>query len=367
MAGARKIKICFVGWGDHVHLERWAGYFPKLGYDVSVISFSGFGHYPDEVAQFSLESIPLKSHKLRMLYLKYLLWKLKPDIVHAHYAGFLLPITKVWRGTLVLTAWGSDIYRMESISETDRAQLIGLLATPDMITCDSNDLAEKIQYLSKIRPNKVQVIQWGVDTNVFAPSTEEASIKAELGISGQPVVISPRSFLPLYRIIEIIKAFHKVVALVPNAVLLLKRYNQDDNYNDEILNLVRELGLSEQVIILDRVEYHQMADFYRAGDVMVSIPETDGTPMSLLESMACGCPPVVSDVLSVKEWVTHGVNGLVVSGDDIDTLAAAIVSLLMDKEKSNHIVTENLTLVKSKASQDVNMQRMSELYKQLVS
>ena len=37
------MKLCFVGWGDNGHLERWAGYFAQRGHDVSVISVTGVG------------------------------------------------------------------------------------------------------------------------------------------------------------------------------------------------------------------------------------------------------------------------------------------------------------------------------------
>ena len=43
---AQRMKICFLGWGDHIHVERWAACFACMGHDVSVISVTGRGLLP---------------------------------------------------------------------------------------------------------------------------------------------------------------------------------------------------------------------------------------------------------------------------------------------------------------------------------
>ena len=105
------MKICFVGWGDHVHLERWAGYFANQGLEVSVISMSGPGDYPKGVSQYLL-GLAQRGPRWKVLKLRYLLWKIKPDVVHVHWAHFANLLAKAWSGPLVVTAWGSDILRL---------------------------------------------------------------------------------------------------------------------------------------------------------------------------------------------------------------------------------------------------------------
>jgi glycosyltransferase involved in cell wall biosynthesis len=58
------------------------------------------------------------------------------------------------------------------------------------------------------------------------------------------------------------------------------------------------------------------------------VPELLG--QSLLEGMACGAPAVATDVASLPEIVTHGVNGLLVPPGDPAALGAALDALAHD-------------------------------------
>jgi glycosyltransferase involved in cell wall biosynthesis len=67
----------------------------------------------------------------------------------------------------------------------------------------------------------------------------------------------------------------------------------------------------------------ELALAYRRSAIFVSVPESDGTSVSLLESMGAGCLPVLSDLPANREWVHDGVDGLLV--DDLDRLDASLL------------------------------------------
>ncbi len=56
----------------------------------------------------------------------------------------------------------------------------------------------------------------------------------------------------------------------------------------------------------------EMAKFYNGIDVICVAATAEGTPLPLLEAMACGCFPVTTDVGIVPEIIQHGKNGLIV-------------------------------------------------------
>ncbi len=56
----------------------------------------------------------------------------------------------------------------------------------------------------------------------------------------------------------------------------------------------------------------EMPDFYNSLDVITCASTAEGDPRPLIEGMACGCFPVVTDVGIVSELVRHGHNGLIV-------------------------------------------------------
>lgn len=358
---AQPIRLCFVGWGEHVHTERWVAQYVRPGYDVRVISLSGRGVYPAAVHQYHLPQLPIGDWRARRMWLRALLAWLRPDIVHVQYAGLLLNVAPLWDGPLVVTVWGSDIYRTDQTSSADYEALATYLARADCVTCDSVDLVDAIRRFCAPHAPPTEVIQWGVDTALFAPAPGPSLFAREFGIADCTVFLSPRSFTPLYRLTDIVAAFAEVSRDLNDAVLLMKRYNAEPAYAEEVARLVAALGMQERVFIIDRIDYTDMVDYYRTGHILVSVPESDGTPMSLLEGMACGCYPIVSDVPSLHEWITDGENGRIVPIGSVPALAEAMLECARSANLGPAI-TANLQMVSARASQAANQEKMLGLY-----
>lgn len=363
------MKICYIGWGDHVHVERWAGWFARSGDHVSIISVSGFGSYPQGVEQYRLEGTwaARLSYRLRVRRLEKLLGCIRPDLVHVHWAHFASLLDGRWAGPTVITAWGSDVYRLDHMHGDVRDSLIRALRRASLVTCDSRDQAETLETLAALAPGAVEVVQWGVDTALFTPEPRPGRLAHELGISECPVILSPRNFTQLYNLDQIVTAFAGVVRARPDAILLMKRYRGDEEYCERIDRLIDELDLRGHVHIVSELAYEDMADFYRSGRVLVSIPTSDGTPMSLLEGMACGCVPVVSDLRSVAEWVRDGEQGYVVPvGAATEKLVVAILAALEDGESTRCLTEKNAQMIRALASQEAHMTRMRSMYQALI-
>lgn len=352
-------RICFVGWADHVHLERWAGYFAEQGHDVSVISFTGRGSYPSSVRQHVI-GLPGRGRRWIEWKLRYLLWRLRPQIVHVHWAHFAVSVRRAWSGPLVVTAWGSDIYRSEAFSDAQRKQLGQALRASDRITCDSEDLARTIRAGFMVAPNRVDVIQWGVDTALFCPQGPD--LRSVLELADREVVLSARNFTRLYNQDKVIAAFDALRRERPRAFLLMKNYGGDAQVVSEIEREIAHRGLLSHVRILGSVAYEEMPKLYRTADVTISIPSSDAAPMSLLEAMACGSPTVVCDLPSLREWVTEGETGRLVDPSRPEQSARAMRELLEDRAMRRRIVTSARQLVEARASQRVHMARMSSIY-----
>jgi glycosyltransferase involved in cell wall biosynthesis len=62
----------------------------------------------------------------------------------------------------------------------------------------------------------------------------------------------------------------------------------------------------------------------------VSVSRSDSTSQSLLEGMAAGLLPVVSDIPGNREWVMHRESGLLVPTGDAEALAAALLEAAAD-------------------------------------
>jgi len=357
--------LCFVGWGGHVHLERWGGYFARQGHRVSILSLSGRGVYPAGARQFDLGRFSF-SYRLQKLYARWLLHWLKPDLVHVHYLGNGLVLSGAWSGPLVMTAWGSDIYRIGHVDPGTASDVLNMVRRADLITADSTDLARETEKLAGLPLGKVEVVQWGVDTETFTPAAGPSALARSLGIVGRPTVLSPRNFTPLYNLVTVVRAFKRVLGELPDAVLIMKRYAGTAEYVAEVEGEIDRLGIRDSVHVVERVPHEQMPDFYRTGQVIVSVPASDATPVSLLEGMACGCVPVASDLPSLREWIEGGVNGFLVPPGNVDATAASIVRALRDRVWAENCVAANVNLMAEHASQNAAMEQMKELYSRLV-
>jgi glycosyltransferase involved in cell wall biosynthesis len=97
-------------------------------------------------------------------------------------------------------------------------------------------------------------------------------------------------------------------------------------------------------------------------DVYVSTSLSDGTSVSLLEAMASGAFPVVTDIAANKEWIADGINGFLVPIEDEASLANKIVQSLRDEELTERARHTNWEVVREKAYLKHHMEHLRTIY-----
>ena len=101
-------------------------------------------------------------------------------------------------------------------------------------------------------------------------------------------------------------------------------------------------------------------------EVSVSVSAHDGTPNSLLEAMACGCFPIAGDIESIREWITPGVNGLLVEPSKPQALAEAILLALDHPELRSSAAEANLKIIQQHAEVNLVRSQIQVFYKRLI-
>lgn len=96
----------------------------------------------------------------------------------------------------------------------------------------------------------------------------------------------------------------------------------------DIFRAIENLGLQQDVIILDHVPDEDLAELYARADLFVYLSLYEGFGLPVLEAMACGAPVLVSNSSALPEVV--GDAGVLVSPNDVNAVAHEIARLIAD-------------------------------------
>ncbi len=277
-----------------------------------------------------------------------------PDIVHAHnVSGYGYWALLARRHPLVMTCWGSDVLRVPEEGYFQEVAIVESLRSADLITGDAHHLLDEARRLA----SPEAPLEWWQ----FGVPLERYSVAPTRG--NPPIVLSTRRMRPLYRLETIIHAFRRVAEFVPKAQLVMIG---DDYLRPDLEALVRELGLSRRVLFPGWTEEAELRDWYARASVFVSVPESDSTPVSLLEAFASSLPVVLSDLPANREWVTQNRNGAIVPVGDVDATAHAISEMLLQPERSKRWGRENRLTAEKHCGRNTNMLQMEQWYRELL-
>jgi glycosyltransferase involved in cell wall biosynthesis len=131
---------------------------------------------------------------------------------------------------------------------------------------------------------------------------------------------------------------------------------------------IRQLNISQNLLILDRLlSLKEVSDVLNISDIVISIPPSDSLPKSVLEGMACGCIPVVSNTFGTRELLDNSKFKLFFTTGEADDLAEKLIDIINRYSTiKNEIITWNLNIVKEKYSWEFSYMEMENLYKEAI-
>jgi glycosyltransferase involved in cell wall biosynthesis len=114
--------------------------------------------------------------------------------------------------------------------------------------------------------------------------------------------------------------------------------------NIELKRLSKKLKLDNNIEFLGYIE--DAPSFLNSGKIYILTSETEGLPTAMIEAMACGLPPVISNVGNVPDVIKDEVNGFLIKDyRNEDDYVTAISKLLSDKKLYKKI-SENALAVR---------------------
>lgn len=351
--------FAILGNAETQHLSIWIEPFVN-DYDIHVITLQPNGLLSKNVKIHKLKPYTgtRLDYFLNLCFVNKILRRLNPDLLHVHYAtfyGYLGACARVDCPKL-LSIWGSDITRVPQQSSLGRMLVRYVLKRYDWINAPAEHIREKIMRLSCVNLN-IDVFQYGVRTDLLLPRKERASRDCIR-------IVSLRNWDPLYRIDKIIDGFELYCENYNDADLFIFGKGTPDE-EKLIRDKIDSSSYSQHIHFIGYIQRDRLMTFLRDSDIFISIPETDGTPLSLMEAMCLGLFPIVSDIDANREWIL-GSNGLRLKSVTANTIVSALRQAVL-RVRSNFNISENRNLIKRRGDYLINMKRMRKIYEDFLN
>ncbi|WP_316570466.1 glycosyltransferase [Neobacillus sp. YIM B06451] len=354
------MKILLLAPGRSIHTHKWALFYKNNGIDVKVVTFAD--HYSEENAK-EVETIQLPkllpgklSYFSGVFSLRKILKELKPDILHAHYVssyGFIGALAGY--KPYYVSVWGRDIFQFPQQGSVNRKIVEYTLGKADTICSTSHVMAvETNKYTNK----HIYVTPFGVDLEKFKPLERPADEQGEDSI----IIGTVKALSDKYGIADLIRAFAIVYEAYPSSKLLIVG---DGPQRAEYEQLARDLGISEATKFTGRVPNTEVPAYINQMNIF-AVPSTEDSEsfgVAAVEAMACGVPPVVSNVGGLPEVVIEGKTGYVVPKENPKQLSEAFLKLIREPETRQEMSVNGIRHVRENYDWTQNAADMVKLYR----
>lgn len=340
------MKICFLGDGNSIHIQRWLDYFKNRGHEVHLISFSVVsleGIFVHKIGDVDInENGGNWRYLLQIKKIKSLLKEINADIVNAHYiTSYGLIAALSGSKNLVLSAWGSDILVTPKKNIVYKILTKFALNRSKLITSDSDIMTEEIIKMTKV---KTITVPMGVEEKLLHLKRSENGIK----------ILSLRTVNKNSNIDLIVKAFHKLSEIEKDINIKLIITNSGSEMNN-IKKMIEDMDLQEKVEIKGFVSREKILELLTTSQIFVSVLTSDSTSVTLLEAMATGVFPIVSNLPANKQWIENGKNGLVIEEFKEEELFNALRSAIKNSDLRVEAAEVNKIIIKERALWENNM------------
>jgi glycosyltransferase involved in cell wall biosynthesis len=222
------------------------------------------------------------------------------DWLHPHYltshGALAWAAKRGWRlrGQIVGSAWGSDILVTPRRSRVLRWLTRRILRACALTTSDSEHMAAEMRALGA---RTVSVFPFGLE-RMPPPSPAKAPWHC----------FANRGLEPIYRPERVLAAFAALAAQQPEAQLVVAN---DGSLRSALEARARQSDLAGRVSFVGRLDAAAQDREYARATWYLSLPASDSVAVSVLEAMAHGCIPILSDLPANHELVRPGDNGLI--------------------------------------------------------
>jgi len=285
------------------------------------------------------------------------------EVVHTHSSA------DAWAAGLAARLSGVGLVRTRHISAPMGRRLLGrplaspVYRLPEAIIATSAAIRDSLLELG-VPPERLWVLPSGVDLEQFRPRPEGRSLRAGLGLEGEPVITMVAMLRPEKRADVFLAAASHLRPEFPQALFVLAGGGAEGDLAT-LRRLAERLGVSAAVRFLGHRE--DVPEILAASDVCV-LPSAgnDGIPQAVVQYLAMARPVVATPVGGIPEVIEEGRTGLLVRPNDPQGLAGSIAWLLRHPEQAKLMGQAGRRLVEERFDADRVARQTLEIYERVL-
>jgi hypothetical protein len=256
----------------------------------------------------------------------------------------------------IYSSWGSDIYFFaKEPDHTERVSQV-LAACDYLITDCQRDVA-------LARKNGFRGTLLGVFPGVGGFDLEGMRHYRMPGPVAARRVVAVKGYHHWAgRALTALQAIHRCVDLLRNYEIVV--FSPSPEVEPVVSHIAAVTGL--RIRSLKDSPHVEILKLMGRARVAMGINVSDGTPNAMLEAMVMGALPLQSDTGSTAEWITDGVNGLLVSSEDPGAIEAALRRGLTDDDLVDRAAVNNARLVEERIAMSEITPKVVDAYKKVM-
>lgn len=196
-----------------------------------------------------------------------------------------------------------------------------------IIAISEQTKSDIIEYF-KVNPEKIELVYQSISPRFYSKQDIDVHSKYELS---DEYILCVGTLEPRKNQLAILKAVHE--KKINTQVVFIGR---PTDYSAEVLKFVSINKMANQVKLLNNMPRKDLAAVFQNAKLSVYISLFEGFGLPVIESMACGCPVITSNVSCLPE--TAGDAAILSAPDDIDELGDKILNVLENDSLRNVLI-----------------------------
>lgn len=315
---------------------------PPERYRHAVVCLTGYTAFADKITRpgvelYALDKQPGLGLGIHAKLFK-LLRRLRPAVLHTYNfacAEYAVPAWAAGVPVRIHAEHGRDASDPQGLNRKHNFLRRALVPWIDRYVPVSHDLARWLTGVVGIPATKSELIMNGVDTVRFAPQLPAADMPwgvADTDAAAPFVIGTVGRLQDVKDQATLIEAFALLCASQPGYRAQLRLAIVGDGpLRERLAQKAQDAGVADLVWFPGA--RNDIPELMRSFDVFALSSIAEGTPVTLLEAMACGVPVVATAVGGIPEVVQEGVNGALVPAGNPQALADALGRYVQDRAR----------------------------------